>query len=219
MNKWETQRLANNLAFLTSDDYTVRKKILESVCRAFKGKDVTWALAMSSSLFFRGITDDFNDFDILISIDSIEEFEETFRSIEGANIDDNTQQKVAFTSPFYREATINGFHFDLIGNMAVSTYARTYQYVLKKSDVEFITIDGGLTIPLSPVEANFLLYGMMCGWQARRIFKRELCYDYLAYAGIKNRDVFERLAGNEDCITEDLLEDTRQLLIRDQAGI
>lgn len=212
MDKWETQRYANILAFLTSEDYAERKKVLESVCQAFRGLKINWAIAMSCSLFFRGITDDFNDFDILIDIKDVEAFQETFEEIPGAKVNAYTIQKPAFSSPYYKEATIGQFHFDLIGDMRVDTFGRNYKYVLKETDVEKFTIDGGMTIPLAPVEANFLLYGMMVGWQARRIFKKELCYGYLKSRGVQNRDVFERVVDSQGCLTDELLEDIKTLL-------
>lgn len=202
MSKFENQKLANILAFLTAEEYVERKKNLESICRAMENTEVTWGLAMSSALFFRGIVDDFNDFDIVIDINDVGKFEEAFKEIEGASIDENTRQKAAFASAYYREATINGFHCDLIADWKVCTFGTTFTYSVKQQDIKFQTIDGGLTIPLSPVEANFLLYGMMIGWQSRRIFKKELCFRYLYEVGIRYRNVFERT--DKSTISRDL---------------
>lgn len=213
MDKFEKQKYANILAFLTAEEYAVRKKVLENVCRAFEGTDITWAIAMSCSIFFRGITDDFNDFDILIDINDVEKFEQIFKRIGGI-VNDNTIQKASFSSPYYKEATLNGLHFDLIGDMTVNTFGKNYKYVLQRKDVEYRTIDGGLTIPLAPVEANYLLYAMMIGWQSRRIFKKDLCLEYLSIKGLKHKDVFERILTDnvDDCVTKEILENVIQLL-------
>ncbi|MBR3003017.1 MAG: hypothetical protein IKF38_05635 [Clostridia bacterium] len=201
MINYEKQEYANILALLTAEDFAEKKMVLENVCRAFDRAEVTWALAMSSCLFFRGIMDDFNDIDILIALEDVEEFEIVFRKL-GGKIDNNTVQKPAFTSPYYKEATFGGMHFDLIGNMTVNTYGTVYQYVLKQQDVEYLTIDGDVNIPLSPVEANFLLYGMMEGWQTRRRFKKDLCFQFLKEKGLAHPEVFERLLNGQKLLNQ-----------------
>lgn len=178
MTEWMDQQHANILALLTASQYAERKKVLENLCMAFAKTKITWALSMSASLFMYGVWDDFNDFDILIELQSVEEFERIFTSIGGV-IDHNTKQKEAFCSPYYKEATIGTIHFDLIGDIALETYNTHYCYRLKQTDVEYLFLEKNIPVPLCPMEANLLLYAMMEGWQSRRKLKRRMCVRYL----------------------------------------
>lgn len=214
MDKFEKQRTANILAFLTAQEYVVRKNVLEKLCRAFSGTNVVWALSMSSALFFRGIVDDFRDFDLLISLSDVEDFERVFKSI-GGKVKDDTVQKPAFSSPYYKEAELDGISFDLIGDMTVNTFGKSYCYILKDADIQYRTLDTDIGIPLSPVQANYLLYAMMVGWQKRREFKKNLCYEYLCSRGKEYMQIFEELMVKdnvEKMLPADVIKDVKKLL-------
>ena len=124
MNKYERQQNANITAFLHGEEFLNRRNVLSAVCKAFERTNITWGLAMSSSLFFRGLIDDYGDYDILIEMDDVKRFETIFKRI-GGKIDDNTKQKPVFSSPYYKEGYLYGFHFDLISNFTVNTFGKT----------------------------------------------------------------------------------------------
>lgn len=172
MNKWENQSARNILALLTSDEYTNRKQVLEKVCTAFNNAGIRYALSCSAALFLQGIVDEFNDFDILIYLEDKEKVENLFSSLGGKL--EVTIQKNAFTSPYYREAFLQGEHFDLVGNITVVTYNSEYCYRVVSEEIIYQAIEGNIVIPVIPVEANMLLYAMMEGWQSKRIFKKNL---------------------------------------------
>ena len=184
MNDYEKQKYANILALLTASKYAERKQNLENVCRTFSQTNITWALSMSSALFFNGIWDDFNDLDILIDMSDISEFEKVFTQM-GGQVNHETKQKEAFVSPYYKEAYFKGMHFDIVADITVKTYNTIYCYELKKRDVEYLTIEHDKNIPICPIEANFLLYAMMEGWQSRRRMKRKACELFLSETGVK----------------------------------
>ena len=52
-----------------------------------------------------------------------------------------------------------------------------------------MAIEGNINVPVVPVEVNLLLYAMMEGWQSKRIFKRNLCMEYLMKNGISYPEI------------------------------
>ena len=189
MNKWENQSARNILALLTSDEHTNRKNVLEKVCSAFNKADIKYALSCSAALFLQGIVDDFNDFDILVHIDDVAKMEKVMNSI-GAELLP-TIQKSAFTSPYYKEAIFQNEHFDLVGDITVATYNKEYCYPVKADECQYIPIEGIINVPVIPVEASFLLYAMMEGWQSKRVFKRNLCREFLLNNSLSYPNILE----------------------------
>ena len=73
MNKWFSQREANITAFLEDDDFVTKRNFFFKMCQALDNNAIEWNLFCSCSLFFAGITDEFNDFDILVKKSSFED--------------------------------------------------------------------------------------------------------------------------------------------------
>ena len=189
------QSFANKVALLTSSDFSARKEALERLTQFAPYGQITWALSCSSNLFLRGLTDDFGDFDILIDMKDVEKFKSAFQEMGGQLLE--TTQKPCFTSPYYQEGLYKGIHFDIVGDITVNTYGTQYCYQLSRKEVEVINLEQNVLVPLCPTEANFLLYGMMEGWQTRQRFKRELCYSYLTKYGLQYPNVLQSALDNQ----------------------
>lgn len=190
MNKWEYLRNANAFTFVTASEYTERLDVLEKACQSLRKENVAWALSCSTSLFFQGIVDDFNDFDILVDVKDIKAMEKALMSI-GIKLDP-TIQKRGFASPYYQEAHLGDVHFDLIGDITLNTFQGLYCYPVKKQELEWVSLGHNIFVPMVPVESSLCLYGMMEGWQSKRRFKRELCYEFLKENGLKHPEVLEK---------------------------
>ena len=191
MTAWNNidQAHANALALLTASEYQERKEVLEKLTRALATEGVVWALSCSSALFLMGLVDDFHDFDILVRMESVEKLKEVVSNIGGELLD--TVQKQCFTSPYYQEAMMGKVHMDLVGDITVFTYGKEYCYILEENEVSLINLEKNVNVPICPVEANLLLYGMMEGWQSRRRYKRELCYKHLKENGVQYPNILE----------------------------
>lgn len=177
---YQLQAAYNKAAFLSDSEYREKYEVLKMVSKAFEEAGVIWALSCSSAMFFRGIVDDFNDFDILLWADS-ENVEKAKKVLVacGVVLNENTPQKNKhFASPYYQQANAGKVEFDIIADISVKTFGGLYTYKVEQG-VEMNSLDGNICLPLAPIEAQMLLYGMMEGWQAKRRFKRELCYEYL----------------------------------------
>lgn len=191
MTTWKNtdQAHANALALLTASEYHERKDVLEKLTKSLATEGVVWALSCSSALFLMGLVDDFHDFDILVRMEDVEKLKEVVSKIGGTLLD--TIQKQCFTSQYYQEAMLGQVHMDLVGDITVFTYGKEYCYILEENEICFINLENDINVPVSSVEANMLLYGMMEGWQSRRRYKRELCYKHLKENGVKYPHILE----------------------------
>ena len=183
---YEKQQSANLLSFFADKEMEHKRNVLDRIIKAMKEKNVVWALSCSAMYYFKGLIDDFNDYDIIVENSSMDRFIEVFIELGGAvNYGQNGKEQY-FASKGFCTGEIEGVEFDIISCFTVTTYNTSYCYNIMSSEIEFIR-----EIPISPMEANMLLYGMMIEWQAKRRFKYELAKEYLRYNGIKFRYILE----------------------------
>lgn len=197
MKKYEAQKSAN-LLYYTDTDLKEKRTVLKKIINETRN-NVVWALSCSGSLFFRGIVDDFNDFDIVVEESSIEKFIEIFERIGGVWVKKKNGKEKYFDSRFFKSGKIGTVEFDIISEFTVTTFNTRYSYLFKKEDIEFIN-----DVPICPVEATMLLYGMMIGWQANRRFKYDLAMEYLEKQGIMYPDILLNTEGLPKFIREDV---------------
>lgn len=195
LTRYDFQKSANETSLFTSDKFRGMTEIMVELCPALAAKGVRWAVSMSFSLFLRGAHDHFNDFDLLIDLRDVKAFEDVFESL-GGEINHETIQKPAFSSPYYKEAEMRGVKFDLIADITIETYGTLYRYELK--EFEWFTLQRDLNIPVVPAEAQYILYYMMTAWEARRAFKTEITARYIVETGVKYPDVFRRALKGTD---------------------
>ena len=177
--QYKVQAAYNRVAFLTDPEYRDKLEILKRISTTFEEEEIRWALSCSAALFFRGIVDDFGDYDLLFHVDDVERAKEVMSTKCEIVLDENTPQRNSyFASPYYQQAKWGEVEFDLIADISVKTFGGLYTYKVDQG-LEMNSLDGNFCLPLIPIEAQMVLYGMMEGWQAKRRFKRELCLEYL----------------------------------------
>ncbi len=191
---YRDQAYANHLALLSSEEFQERLEVLKTIARVFSKYGIIWALAFSSNLFLRGIVDDFHDFDLLISSRDVDKLDEALKEI-GVKII-STSQKGVFSSPYYKEAELGRVHLDIIVGIEINTFGTTYRYEVKEEELFMVNLDGNIYVPLVPIEANHILYGMMVGWQSRRVYKKELCRYFLIENGLEYPNVLQDALDN-----------------------
>lgn len=176
--QYERQAAYNMVAFLTSPEYRERLEVLKEISKVFDENGILWQLTCSTALFFRGMLDDFNDFDILVLVEDFERAQVAWRSI-GILVNDNTPQKEAyFASPYYKQARKGNVELELMADLSLKTFGGLYTFKANQG-TENISIEGNICLPLIPIEAQLVLYAMMEGWQTKRFFKREICREFL----------------------------------------
>lgn len=189
-NEYEYQKKANILALYEDAIYAKRKEVLEKLVKSFQKEKVDWALSCSSQLFLNGLLDDFHDFDILIGGKTIRKMKKALREIgaESYDIGDQTH----FSSNMFMRYKLDEIHIDLISSFRIVVFDTVYCCEYYDFEPEMVEVYGGVKLPVVPMEANYLLYGMMECWQPQqRHYKRVLIEKYFKENGVKNPDYFK----------------------------
>ena len=216
MNVWSSQQEANIVAFMEDDEeYGKRRNFFFKMCEAFERKGVKWNLFCSSSLFFLGITDDFNDFDLLIDKESLESAKAVLKSLGmkiqreemyGFEIDEEDfspeelktlaklmfkASKGKFVSNRYLDfASDDGVEVDVISGFRVGAMDTKYLYEYSEDRTDYVKIRDK-NIPVVCPEAQFVIYSMMECWQPQRRFKRRLLQQFIEDRKVHYPEVLE----------------------------
>lgn len=186
MKDYQKQRLSNLLAYIADDEMMAKRKVVEKLIQEMDN-DISWALACSGCMYFNGAWDEMNDLDIIVSSEDVERFTKTFYKLGGELVEGQREKARYFDSGYYASGKLDEVEFDVISDYTVTTYGTRYCFSLKKEEIKYCK-----EIPLIPMEANFLLYGMMTGWQEKRFFKYGLCLEYLKNEGIFYPEILEQ---------------------------
>lgn len=190
MNKYNEQSRNNIICFLEDYDYRERRETFELVAKELQKRNLSWALGCSMNLFFRGIVDDFNDIDIITNETSIKDLKETLEGLGAVLV--GTGGNGYCESDYYYHFQLGRVDIDVISGFRILTYNSQYYYCYKKQQLDYFTVTDKLSINLYPLEAMYILYYMMEGWQPRRKFKRDLIQKFLENQEVLlHRDILE----------------------------
>ena len=185
---FERQATANLLAFYTNQELAKKKNVLLRLIEEMSKNGVVFALSCSGSYFFRGLIDDFHDYDIVVEEATINKFIDIFVNVLGGklSIGQNGKERY-FDSKVFCSGEMEEVEFDIISKFTVITYNTRYEYDFKACEIEFVN---GI-IPVCPVESSLLLYGMMIQWQARRRYKYQIALNYLRQNGVSYPEILK----------------------------
>lgn len=184
--KYQMQVDANFDAFCYDERFGEKRKGMEELLEVLK--DCKWVLTCSCNLFFRGIVDDFHDFDVIIDKDAIDIVKNRVKGFE--KIDQGDQSY--YNSDYFERIKLpGGMGVDIVSEWGVTTYGTFYKYGYKEEEKSIIDVNAKYSIPLAPVESLAILYAMMQGQQPRRLYKRNLCFSYLKKTEVKYPQIIE----------------------------
>lgn len=205
MKKWEVQREANLLAFLEEEEYAKRKEFFFEFVKEFEERKIKWCLFCSSSLYFWGLTDHFNDFDVLIDLKCIPDAIDAMRAIgakmerrevHGIELDvkrDIDEKEIEKIDQFFKEhAKKDGFasnqyinfsfreeaNMDMISGFGLSAMDLKYVHTYNPGNVVNMEIEDKL-VPILIPEVQYILYCLMEIFEPTRRFKREALQEYI----------------------------------------
>lgn len=194
-NNYEYQKAANILCLLEDVEYSERKEAFNIIVSEFQVANVRWGLACSMNLFLRGVVDEFHDFDLIVEYEDIEKVKQIMKHNGGILVDEGGNGYCE--SVVYLHYQLGRVDVDIISGFKVVTFGTNFQYNFCDKELEFVEV-GSLIVPLIPIEALYLLYAMMEGWQAKRRYKRLLIQEYLISKEIRFSLILERaLAENQ----------------------
>ena len=178
----------NNLVCLWEDiEYRERKDVFIKLVDEFEKNDVGWALGCSMNLFIRGVIDDFHDLDLIVEITDIDKIKKIMEH-EGAILTE-TGGNGFCESDVYLHYQLGRVDVDIISGFRVVTFGTSYYYAYNQAQIDIVEVMD-IYIPLISMEAMYILYFMMEGWQPKRQFKRKLIEEYFVNENIKHDEVF-----------------------------
>ena len=193
INSYDYQSKANIQCLLEDIEYSERKEALFTLYDELNKADIRWGLACSTNLFIRGIVDEFHDLDLLVDIKSIPKIEEIMEKL-GAILKE-TGGNGYCESDMYMHFQFGRIDVDVISGFRLVTFGTHFEYYLNPEELQYMHLEGR-NIPLVSMEALYLLYSMMEGWQARRRYKRVLIEEYLLREEIKFPHILENSLGS-----------------------
>lgn len=179
LNNYNYQKEANITCLIEDGEYSERKDVMFKIVRKFSEANIGWGMGCSTNLFLRGIVDEFHDFDLIVDEKDVPSIQRILKDLGG--------ELIATGGNGYCESD-NYFHYqlgrvdvDVISGFRVKTFGTEYLYKYDLKEIETCNIyeENLVKIPLIPMEALYLLYCMMEGWQPKRRYKRVLIQEYL----------------------------------------
>lgn len=193
---YKDQSLSNMVCLWEYDKYRERKKVFLNLIEEFKKFNVGWALGCSMNLFLRGIIDDFHDFFYLVNIKDIDKIKKIMEE-KGAILTE-TGGNGFCESDMYMHYQLGRVDVDIISGFRIVTFGTEYYYPYKSNQVDIVEVMDNIKVPLVPMEAMYILYYMMEGWQPRRKFKRVLIEEYFNYERPKQKEIFKESIENNE---------------------
>lgn len=187
-NNYNYQKEANILCLLEDKEYLERKEALFKIVNEFEKNGIRYGLACSMNLFLNGIVDEFHDLDFIIELSDTEKVKEVMEKI-GAILKE-TGGNGYCESDVYMHFQLERVDIDIISGFRLLTFGTNFQYKFNENELVTCYIKN-FTIPLIPLEALYVLYYMMEGWQPRRRYKRKLIEQYLIIEGVSFPKILE----------------------------
>ena len=208
MNRQYNQALANLSDLLKEPQYAERKECLFKILEIFQKCKINYSIICSLNLFIRGIIDDFYDFDILIEYEEAKKVKSILEA-QGAILV-ATGGNGYCESRKYMNFKWGRVDIDIIADFRLVTFESEYIYVYNENENDKVTI-GNLETKLASLEALYVLYYMMEGWQPRRKYKRLLIEKALLKNTISYKGVLKK-ALEEFSLPEHIQKGIRKML-------
>lgn len=187
-SNYNYQKDANILCLLEDIEYCERKEALFKIVNEFQKNGIRYGLACSMNLFLNGIVDEFHDLHFIVELEDIKKAKEVMERI-GAILKE-TGGNGYCESDAYMHFQFGRVDVDIISGFRLVTFGTNFLYKFNENEIAFCYIKN-FTIPLIPLEALYLLYCMMEGWQPKRRYKRKLIEQYLIVEGLSFPRILE----------------------------
>ena len=188
INSYDYQAQANIQCLLDDTEYTERKEAFYKIFSDFKEAGIRYGIACSMNLFLRGVVDEFHDIDLIVNISDIHKIEEIMK-LNNAVLKE-TGGNGYCESDIYMHFQFGRVDIDIISGFRLVTFNACYEYHFNQEELDYINIEDNL-IPMISMEALYILYSMMEGWQARRRYKRILIEEYLLREKLNYSNILE----------------------------
>lgn len=114
--------------------------LLKQIARKFNEASITWALGASMMLYFKKITSEFHDIDLLIANENVEAARKILSEM-GEQQPPNPNPK--YQTKTFMEFVINSMDVDVMAGFTIFSDGKLYDCSLKKEQiVEWIDLEG-----------------------------------------------------------------------------
>ena len=111
-----------------------RLPIIKKVAKALNDKGVRWALGGSSLLYLKGISNNFNDLDIMI-LESDRD-----AAVEALKVIGTQTPSLASNTKSFDEFSVDGLDIDLISKYIIMAYGQPHDCSFKNEGVELLPV-------------------------------------------------------------------------------
>lgn len=194
-NYYSDQALNNVVALYEDMEYVERKETFLKIAHRFRKEGIRWAVGCSMNLFFRGIVDDFHDLDLIVDIKDVDKIMSIMASFDAVLIE--TGGNGFCESDAYCHYQLGRVDIDVIAGFRMNTFGTTYRYQFCESENDTVNVQI-IQVPLLPLEAMYVLYYMMEGWQPKRRFKRQIIEEFFSINESKHKEVLMKALAEFD---------------------
>ena len=188
INSYDYQSQANIQCLLDDTEYAERKEAFYKIFSDFKEAGIRYGIACSMNLFLRGVVDEFHDIDLIVDSNDIHKIEEIMK-LNNAVLKE-TGGNGYCESDIYMHFQFGRVDIDIISGFRLVTFNACYEYHFNPVEIDYIHIEDN-SLPMISMEALYILYSMMEGWQARRRYKRILIEEYLLREKLNYSKIFK----------------------------
>jgi hypothetical protein len=132
--------------------------VLSYIAKELNHKNVTWAIGASMLLYFKGITSEFHDIDIMVAEEDVEILKDvlsSFGNIQPPN------PNVQYKTKYFLEFNVDGVDIDVMAGFIIINEGKEYYFPLKKESINDYTEVNGIKIPLQSLEEWRNYYKLM----------------------------------------------------------
>ena len=137
---------------------------------------------------------EFHDVDLLVESQDIPKIRKIMEKIEGVLV--ATGGNGYCESNEYMNFQLGRIDVDIISGFRIVTFGTQFLYEFSSDEIENTKI-GSFNVPLISMEALYILYSMMEGWQPKRRYKRRLIEEYLLQEELVFPHILEKAIRDE----------------------
>ena len=154
---------------------TVKEKLelLEKIAYYFNKENVEWALGASMLLYFKGITTEFHDIDLMVSTDDVKKVKDILLGM-GKIQESNQDQNSIYRTKTFMEFVIDDIDVDVMAGLAILYEGKLYDCSLSENQiVEKIKL-GRKLVPLQSPQLWCKYYQLMGRKEKMKMVERYL---------------------------------------------
>lgn len=153
----------------------MKLSVLEKIAKILNQNKITWAISASLLLYFKGIVDDFQDIDIMISEEDVLVVTNLLANY-GTLQQNNPNSK--YKTRVFLEYVIDNVEIDIMAGFIIVANNSEYYFPLTKKSISEIIVINDTPIPLQSIEEWKTFYSLMGRMEKVKLIERKLHKGY-----------------------------------------